>query len=62
MLVRTNLETRRVVINGTDGGGWYEIELTWSQAALLSTMLNECSREIEPVLNFGRTYCPTTER
>ena len=62
MLVQTNLETKRVVMFGSDpGGGWYEVSLTWSQAALLATMLNEGSREIEPVLTFGKTYYPVVK-
>ncbi|WP_447603033.1 hypothetical protein [Nitrospira sp. Nam80] len=62
MVVRTNHESRHVTISGRDGSGWYEVTLTWSQAANLASLLNQASREIEPVLNFGRVYRPAIER
>jgi len=62
VLVKTNLERRRIIISGMDGNGFYEVQLTWSQAALLATMLNEASHAIEPQLNFGKTYTPVCER
>jgi hypothetical protein len=58
MLVTTDRERQRVVLSGNG----YEICLTWSQAALLATMLNEKSREVEPPPPPGRTYRPVTER
>lgn len=52
----------RVAQHAVLRGEAFEVRLTWSQAANLATILNEASREIEPVLNFGKTYCPATER
>jgi hypothetical protein len=58
MLVTTDRERGHVVLSGSG----YEIRLSWSQAALLSTLLNEKSREIEPPPPPGRIYCPAIER
>jgi hypothetical protein len=62
MQVRTNLESRRVILSGVDGNGSYEIQLRWHEAANLATILNQASRDIEPVLNFGKKYSPACER
>lgn len=58
MVVTINRERNRVVLSGNR----YEICLTWTQAALLATMLNERSREIEPPPPPGRVYRPAIER
>ena len=51
VLVTTDPKRQRVVLRGER----FQLELSWSQAALLATVLNEKSREVEPVLPFGRT-------
>jgi hypothetical protein len=58
MLVTINRERTRVLLTGNG----YEIQLTWSQAALLATLLNEKSREIEPARPPGKVYRPAVER
>ena len=58
MTVRIDRVKQRVIVTGER----FEIELTWSQAGLLGSLLNEGAREIQPVLNFGRRYEPATER
>lgn len=62
VLVRTNLETKRVVLSGVDGSGWYELELSWSQALNLGSLLQQASHEIEPPAPTGRTYEPVAGR
>lgn len=52
-------EAHEVVLTGSRGS---EIRLTWAAAALLSTLLNEASRQAEPEAPAGKTYCPATER
>ena len=49
--VSTDPKTQRVLLRGER----FQIELTWSQAALLASLLNEASRQLEPLLPFGRT-------
>ena len=62
MQIRTNYETRRVLISGTDGSGAYRIELTWSQALNLGSLLIAESRLIEPPPPSGKCYSPKVGR
>ena len=43
-------------------GGKFEVDLTWSQALLLGTLLREAFLEVEPATPLGRTYEPTSGR
>lgn len=43
-------------------GKAFEVELTWSQALNLGTLLIEKSGEVEPVAPPGKSYRPVTER
>jgi hypothetical protein len=58
MIVRIDRVKQRVLVKGER----FEIELTWSQAALLGVLLNDGARQLEPVLNFGKRYEPAIER
>ena len=52
-------EAHEVVLTGSRGS---EIRLTWTAAALLSTLLNEASKQAEPPARPGKTYQPTVGR
>lgn len=58
VIIKTDQNTKRVILRGNR----FEVQLTWSQALALGSLLVAQSRHVEPAALPGRTYCPSTER